>query len=285
MSFAKKLNFGIYCLLFFITSCNIINKHETVPVYIHIDKFTLTTDNNTEGANSINVSDAWINIDANPDEIYELPATFPELEIGKHKITVRPGIKINGIAAGRGIYPFYTSYEIDTILLSQSIIQIDPQIKYKDATQFSFIEDFEDPAFELYESKSNSDTTIIQLNDTFIQNNKVGAIFLDNDHDNFLCFTDSFTLPRNGTSIYLEMSYQNNIEFDVGVFSIYNQKTYIPVISIYPYISGRNKIYIDLTNTINSNYATYYKIYFQAIKPSSTINAEIILDDIKLLHF
>jgi hypothetical protein len=290
MSWVKKIILLIYSFLIFsFFSCDIINKHETIPTYLHIDNFSLTTDFTTQGSNSINVTDAWVSVDANPEEVYELPSTFPELESGKHRLTIGPGIKINGISASRGVYPFYQSYVIDTFLVSNTVMQINPKISYKTATQFAFIENFEDPAFN-FKITENSDTSILKVTDpdTTVHNNKVGAIYLDNIRKDFACATDSFDLPRTGSPIYLELSYQNNIEFNIGVYTkTTSQVIDIPVYTVFPHFQNKNKVYINLTYYINSSSSNvlYYKIYIKATNPGDVSFPVIYLDDIKLLHF
>jgi hypothetical protein len=290
MSNIKKIKFLIYSFVFFsFISCDAFNKHETIPTYIHIDNFSLSTEISTQGSNFTNISDAWVSVDADAEEVYELPSTFPELKIGKHKITVFPGIKINGIAANRCKYPFYTYYSIDTVLVSQAIIQINPKINYKPGTQFSFIENFESNA-SYFKTGGNSDTSIIRINDpdTSILNNKIGAIYLDDNHGFFECYTDSFNLPKNGTPVYLEMTYRNNTEFNVGIYAYsFNNLVEIPIYTVNPHFQNKNKVYIDLTFYINSSSgnATFFKIYIKATNPGNIINPLFYIDDIKLLHF
>ena len=92
----------LFLLLFFL-SCE---KADTngIPANIKINDVTLVGDS-TE-----NITDAWVYINDQLQGVYELPAQFPILNIGTHKLRVKAGIKDNGIASSRIPYPFYASY-------------------------------------------------------------------------------------------------------------------------------------------------------------------------------
>ena len=78
-----------------------------IPSYMTIENITLDQ-NSTH-----NITDAWVYIDDNLQGVYELPANFPLLAQGKHKLRVKAGIKDNGIAGTRIPYPFYSSYIVE----------------------------------------------------------------------------------------------------------------------------------------------------------------------------
>ena len=88
-----------------IISCEKANIDE-MPCYININDIELE-ENITN-----NITDAWVYIDDNLQGVYELPANFPVLANGKHKLRIKAGIKDNGIASTRITYPFYKSFII-----------------------------------------------------------------------------------------------------------------------------------------------------------------------------
>ena len=103
-------SFGFFATLLF-SSCELYNPSEPIPAYIHIEKFNLTTDYATQGSNSHKITDAWVYVDDQLIGCFELPATFPVITEGTHKVKIVAGIKVNGIASNRGQYPFYNPYE------------------------------------------------------------------------------------------------------------------------------------------------------------------------------
>ena len=113
------------------SSCNEFEGNQEIPAYIHIDTFLLTTDYEFEGAASHKITDAWIYIDGNVQGCYELPATIPVLERGKHELTLYPGIKLNGNSSTRSINPFYVPYTIEEYVFEEKVIDTVPTKKPK----------------------------------------------------------------------------------------------------------------------------------------------------------
>ena len=270
---------------FLIFSCEIINPEEDIPAYIRIDTFQLETNTLEQGTNSHKITDVWINIDGNFIGVFELPATFPVLAEGTHEVTIRAGIKVNGIAASRAIFPFYTHYIIDTNLTPELILQLSPKVEYSDETIFAWKEDFE--AGLSLDTTSISDIPIIQSNSVFFEGNKAGAIIFYDNHTIFECKShDAYELPKDNSKVFLELNYKNNNEFVIGVFANkLTQSIKLPIINIYPSGDKWNKIYIDLTYTTTSNPdAINFNIFIGAIKDENITKAEIYLDNIKLVH-
>ena len=84
-------------------SCRKFEGSQTIPAYIHIESIVVDslTDYFTYGSTTSKITDAWVYVDDDPIGCFELPATFPVLKHGPHKVTVYGGIMSNGIAAAR----------------------------------------------------------------------------------------------------------------------------------------------------------------------------------------
>jgi len=265
-------------------SCDKFGREESIPTYFTVDSLSFSSTYN-EGANTQNITDVWVNLDGSFIGVYELPATFPLLgEQGKHTIRLRPGIKKNGIDASRAVYPFYDSFLIDTNFIENVTIKLIPHFEYNKSTVFEWIEDFQDPGFTL-DRTSNSDTTLIRVTDTTNTNNRLGAFFLDDTHQQFEYISkNTFDLQAGQT--YLELDYKNNQIFMVGlIVNNVSSQDDVDLILINPkdYI---NKIYIDLSYIISQNLgAIDYGIYFRAVKQDDVDTAKIYIDNIKLVHF
>src|SRR5204863_2517430 len=119
----------------------------------------MTTDSITEGSNSINVADAWVYVDGTIIGTFELPALFPVLHSGSHRLTVRPGILIDGIASTRTVYPFYEGFDTVVNFESEKIVHAFPKIHYSSSANLTHIEDFDHVGTYIVRSAS-SDTTI-----------------------------------------------------------------------------------------------------------------------------
>ncbi|MEC9209962.1 MAG: hypothetical protein VX762_06010, partial [Bacteroidota bacterium] len=198
----------VLLLLISIFSCKKENINE-VPSYITIESITLD-ENSTH-----NITDAWVYIDDDLQGIYELPANFPLLAQGKHKLRVKAGIKDNGIAGTRVSYPFYSSYIVeDQEFTPEVTMAITPEVSYLESANF-FIEDFEGIGMDL-DTTSISDTSIIEF-DTGI--NKYGGGILIDSLSTFEITTDELNnLPQAGAPVYLELDYKCNTSFLVGIY-------------------------------------------------------------------
>lgn len=282
-------------LILSIFSCNLINPDEEIPTYFKIPKFKIETNLSNQGSNSDCITDVWVNIDGNLQGIYELPAKFPILASGNHEITLRAGIKNNGIAASRIIYPFYTFFVIDTILDVNKTMVIEPMSTYKNECVFIWTEDFENSGITL-KTTAKSDTSLIINTTEVFEGNNSGAIFLDNSHRLFECQAlDSVFLPRDNSPIFMEMNYKSNLVqasgsesmFIVGMF-ITNQQHVVqnPIIYINSTNNEWKKIYIDLSQMVIGNFdAKYFHLFIGASIDQSVNSAEIYIDNLKIIHF
>ena len=269
-----------------VNSCDIINPEEPVPSYIHIDKFTLNT-TSEQGSNSSKITDAWVYVDDQLIGAFELPATFPVLFDGTHNVKIKPGIKVNGIAATRAIYPFYTYYSADANLIKDSVITINPTITYNSATVFAWKEAFEDGGISI-ESTAFSDTIIEKTSDVneVFEGNYSGIVHLDENRTLYEGESiTNFDLPNGDAPVFLEMNYKTNSEIYMGLYA--NNSTQSTPFGIL-YLNKTdtwNKIYINLKDAVNNSIsATGFQVFFHIEKSSDVSNSTILLDNIKLVH-
>ncbi|MBT6688033.1 MAG: hypothetical protein HOB05_17070 [Bacteroidetes bacterium] len=288
MNLSKSLQLlYLFFVVFFTVSCELINPAEEIPSYIYVDEFTLSTNLLEEGENTHNINDVWIYIEGEFIGIFELPAEIPVLASGENEILLYPGIKVNGIAASRDKYPFYSNYTTSETLSpyesDEDILKLSPNVQYLSETVFEWIENFEDAGLTL-DTTYNSTTKIQIKNES---GNNFGFISLDDSHIDFECISnDAFVLPQNNTPVYLELDYKNNLNFQIGLIISNPSSTDIqPVISLNP-IENWNKIYIDLTYFVVQNInASSFIIFIAASKTDEIDTAEIYIDNLKLIHF
>ena len=117
--------------LVLITICISCEKEDIneIPSYMTIEEIILN-DNSTH-----KITDAWVYIDDNLQGVYELPANFPILEEGIHKLRIKAGIKDNGIGGNRIPYPFYSSYiKEEHAFNSETTTSITPTVSYLEST-------------------------------------------------------------------------------------------------------------------------------------------------------
>lgn len=278
-----------------VSSCNKFKGNQEIPAYIHVDTFLLTTNYAIEGAASHKITDVWLYIDNNLQGCYELPATIPVLERGKHVVTLYPGIKLNGISSTRTINPFYKPYIVEEFLLEEKKIDtILPSTTYysKDEStiEFRLKEDFERQI--TLETANGSDTTIIRTDrddpqnwdDEYNNSHYSGYVWIG-DTTNYFCLASEelYDLPDQGNSVFLEIDYKCNEIFEVGLFAKVGGIETIPLIYVNPSETW-NKIYVNLgPNITNTQQASYFKFYI-AGKVDEGSEAEYYFDNIKLVY-
>ena len=277
------------------SSCNKFEGSQEIPAYIHVDTFLLTTNYIYEGAASHNITDVWLYIDDNLQGCYEMPATIPVLERGKHKITIYPGIKLNGNSSTRTINPFYQPYIIEEFELKEKVVDtIYPATTYhpidESSINFKFMEDYESQI--QLEDEQNSQTSIIRTDrddperwdDQYNNSHYSGYVHLSDTITYFCVASDEYRdLPNQGNSIFLEIDYKCTDLFEVGLFAKISNVENLPLVYVNPSPKW-NKIYINLGPNITDNQdAEYFKFYI-AGRIDENSEAEYYFDNIKLVY-
>jgi hypothetical protein len=267
---------------------------ELIPSFISVESIDLVANPSIQhlhGSLSEQITDVWVYIaDAATQEFigaFELPSMIPVLKEGPHTVTLRAGIKINGISETRGIYPFYEDYKVEINLVRDSVIILKPRVSYSSTTQFPWVEDFEDGNSSLYPS-SRSDTTVLitdQPEEVF-EGDYSGKVRLDELRFFFEALTnEAYVLPKQGVDVYLEMDFKTDNEVVAGLFiNLYDQSVQSPVV-ILNETNEWKKIYINLLNAVNLyNNSINYNVFLTAVKDDAHTDATILVDNLKLVH-
>jgi len=272
-------------------SCNLINPVQPIPSYIRINSISLTAAGHPisqYGSISSKITDAWVYIDGHPIGAFELPAKFPVLWTGTHSVTIYPGIKVNGIAETRAIYPFYSSFVSNVNLVSDSIITIDPKtITYNTVPEWK--EDFEDAGVSLSTDTIYSNAYLKKTNDVtkVFEGNYSGIVDMDASHNLFRCKTiNSYSLPLADSPVFLEMNYKTNEEMLVGLYATNGSETERLEVLYINKTDTWNKIYINLKTAISNTslLSPTFQVFIEVQKSSDVSNPEILLDNLKLIY-
>jgi hypothetical protein len=279
------LLFLIYSVIF--SACN---PDEEVPGYIHIDKINFTTDYTKEGSARANIVDAWVYVDNSLQGIYKLPATFPILQSGVHDVKIKGGIIVDGIETARAPYPLFTFYETSVNFSANVVKSITPSVRYyndsdnNDGAVFSWLSDFETGI-----SLDSSDYSTVNIHTTsdsalVYEGNRSGVITLDSakDYANIVSH-DKFVLPKAGATVYLELNYNTNNDFVIGLKD--DQATELTILGLKDSKNTWKKLYLNLSTQVSSDLnAVNFQVFFKAAKSTSLTKANIYLDNIKLVH-
>ena len=257
-----------------------------IPTYFQINEIGFNDNINGETSTS-KISDVWFYVNDQKQGIYEMPCTFPVIGDGTNNIKIFSGIKVNGISASRDIYPFYESYDTTLNFISDSILSLVPTTKYKQNLNF-YSEDF-DGLGNNFDISINSDTNFISpfpTDSVYGELSNVGKVILQNPFLNFEATTfeiDDF--PSAGSPVYIELDYKNNSTFIIGAYVNFSQSVIKKsIIAINP-SEDWNKIYVNLTPTINESIgAQSLKVFISMLRPESMNSAELSIDNFKIIY-
>ena len=273
----KKITYLLIVLV--LASCQ---KEDTdgIPTYIKIENIYLG-----ENDSISTITDAWVYINGQLQGAYELPAKFPVLAKGNTNIKVYAGVKNNGIASDRLIYPFYSSDTINKVLTINSTTEIHPRVNIKENIDGQF-DDF-DPSYSF-----NSDTCFQVLSDGPYGN--YGSLSLSDSDSiliseiNYQDFPLSFdNVPQQGSPTYMELDYKSNTSFLVGVYINYPNSPTLEkrLLWINPK-EDWNKIYIDLTQTVSEAIgAETFSIFIRMQRDNDLDENKLDFDNIRIIHY
>jgi len=276
----KKIAY--FLILTVLTSCQ---KEETggIPAYLKIENISLGENDFTSA-----ITDAWVYINGQLQGVYELPAKFPVLEQGNANIKVYAGIKNNGISSDRVIYPFYSADTINKVLTINSTTEIYPTVNMKVNIEGKF-EDFEsgysfnsDTRFQKLANGPYGDYGSLSLNSL----SDADSIFFT--EINYKDFPLSFdNVPQQGSPTYLELDYNSNTTFLVGMYITSPNSPTIEreLLWINPK-DAWNKIYVDLTQWVSEAIgAETFSIFIRMQRDSNLVQNKLDFDNIRIIHY
>jgi hypothetical protein len=292
----KKLLF-ISAVIVIFSSCKKIYPDPSIPSYIYLNAFDYQANTlvDTSASKSSSIENVWVYADNELIGAFVLPAKVPILKKGKVFLSIRPGVKQNGITNTRIAYPFYTPYADSTMLYVDSVLRLNLTTQYFDYTNLAFNEYFEKNTvnFEQYTiGKGVNMKRTSVLSKDYFEGADSGEILLSGKDSLFdIQSSKSFTLPIGGREVYLEMNFKSPIAFDFGlVANAFTGKTKSVIYTFNPSYDDAGtlvwkKIYIDMASVITQNStATDFRIYFYGVQSSTAADARILFDNIKVAH-
>ncbi|MFK7783489.1 MAG: hypothetical protein AB8B56_00160 [Crocinitomicaceae bacterium] len=289
----KSVFFLWISLAFMVSSCI---KNNPAPSWIEIKEWQLVSNpNSASSAGELrhNITDVQVVINNKFIGIFEVPCKVPVLTSGESIIRLLPVIRNNGISATKKVYPFLEPYELDTLLVKNGTISINPSTRYFENLDF-WIEDFENATSAITQDQGSA-ITIDQVSDPLIADmfsgNKFGRISLNQANDFWIGYTDDQTLvlPK-GQDVYMEIDFHNTNRIKTGLLAIGpNGIKENPNIQLNTQDEAEvvwKKVYIDLREIVSSSQdAEYFELTFEAILDESDVTGVVNLDNIKLIHF
>lgn len=249
--------------------------NDGIPFFLQIDSTILTTDASTEGFNTQGITDVWVEAGANNLGAFEIPTKLPVLMNGNINFVISAGIKINGIANNRSIYPFYSPDTFSIRASLDTLYRHTPNFKYKAGVRFARLQNFD----------VENDFSLMDVNsDSSIYGARCGMITvlpLDSAKEakQQLTFTSEL-----GQQVWLEFDYKCSVPFYAGIYANYTaaSPTRIPIVFVNQK-SSWNKMYIKLTDAANYYQGDSYNVYFEALKPFGSAGGRVFIDNVKVV--
>jgi len=280
------MKYIIFFVSFALTFVSCI-KNNPDPSFIEIKKFTLETNTNGNNAGVLteNISNGWVYVNDKLLGVFELPCRVPVLATGTVSIRVYPTILNNGISATKKIYPFLEPHDENIVLIQNEVVTINPKTKYYSNVKF-WIEDFESATMAI-SSGSPSPASVIQVSNA---SNTYGRVFLNASQNEWNAYTNQAVSFPLGSAVYLEIDYYNTTKIVTGMIALKQDGTQDNHVNIAMNAQAPSKvvwkkIYIDLQEVAGYSGGFEFLQTFQAKLADGQTEAEVWIDNIKVVHY
>jgi hypothetical protein len=282
---ARLLQYVLIICLAFCFSCKKLSPKIDIPAYISIPyynvNYTGTYANGGPGTANHKFTDVDVSVNGTNIGIFPLPAKIPIQQSGSNRVSIKPVIKVNGVATVRTDYS--PMQLIDTVLTLEEgkLTEFIPTFDYyHSGVIFYWVE-----SFDVFGSSVVGDSAIHVQSAEKFEGSKAMEVELRNGQTKCIGHSSTtFPLPTSSQMLYLEVNYKCNQKFTVGLAA--------PGFAEYREVGGANasadwnKIYFFLTPAASGlpTYTSYY-VYFK-FESDGTVqndNPRLFLDNIKVV--
>ncbi|MEI8117311.1 MAG: hypothetical protein WCH03_07210 [Flavobacteriia bacterium] len=268
-------------------------KNNPNPSWIAVNPFVLVANpslSGSEGQLSQDIRDVWLYIDDQMIGCFQTPFKIPILKDGNVNIKIYPAVRNNGIASDKKIYPFMNFYEINSKLVKDQTLTVNPVTNYVDNLNF-WIEDFEDASIKIQDDPNTSIASLFVSSDNLTPFNgfNYGKVVLNETDSVWVAnTTEQLSIPKN-KPCFIEVDYYNTNTFVQGFLALslngnfyqdnagFNEQTFNAV--------KWKKMYIELTELIgNSINGSNFVQTFKANLDSLQTETFICIDNIKIVY-
>lgn len=274
------------CWILLFAACK---KSDEVPAYVVIPSVTVDA-TSAEGGGTSKITDVWVSVNDRSLGVWELPARVPVLASGSNKISIAAAVKQNGAFDDRLRYPFYRAYDAQVELAPETSVTLAPVVTYTEPLSIWW-EGFNEGSNQ-FNIPEESDTTLLLYTaasnpDIILDGSSCGGFVLTPERPLMSMYTDENFTPTSGPA-FLELDYSTDIEFTIGFRYVDNgtQRGEAWLILVPTASEGGlrwNKVYIDVSNFMNTAGISNRNFYLAAALPSGRNSAHVYLDNFKLV--
>lgn len=268
-------------------------KNNPDPSWIEVNPFVLVSNpslSGSEGQLTKDFRDVWLYIDDQMIGCFQTPFKIPILKEGNVNIKIYPAVRNNGIATDKKIYPFMNVYEINSKLVKNQTLTVNPVTSYVNNSNF-WIEDFEDASIKIQDDPNTSLASLFISSDNLTPFNgfNYGKVVLTELDSVWVANTTEQLPIAKNKPCFMEVDYYNTNSFVQGFLALNTNG------SIYQDNAGFNeqpvntvkwkKMYIELTELIgNSANGSNFIQTFKAKLDSLQTVTFICIDNIKIVY-
>jgi hypothetical protein len=262
---------ALIVLLLSIDACKMPN--DGYPVYMRIDTVALVT-SPSEGWNTHNITDVWVEANADNLGVYEYPVEFPVLQENQIRFLFQAGVKANGFTSARVVYPFYAADTLTVDAKRLDKLNYKPTFRYRQGVNFVFNEDFEfGNQFSVFMDKA-SDGDVAYGNSS-------GKLQLGVSQTSKETQMASGVIIQGGGEVWAEFDYKSDASFEVGIYAGVDR--YSKVV-LFPKQTW-SKLYLNLSQEVGYNSGSQFNLFFNLVKPDGATTANVWIDNVKILKF
>lgn len=260
---------------------------EMAPAFILVEDFNFTVGGN--GSETTDITEVWAFFDDNTFiGAFPLPARIPINALGSQTIRLEAGVRQNGISATPDIYEFYTPVTRTLDLVPGEAIDLGVlPITYRSDVKTAVFEDFEFGTNRVFTEVVIGEATFTRVEDVVRSGSFSGRLQLNEDEPliELATFQQLQGLIDVRPYVWLELDFRSEAPVVWGVTGnrgIENVRVFDPG------FSPRNewtKIYFNLSEVIVLANLEEFQLILSALLPPNVTEAEVYLDNIKLLYF
>ena len=259
---------------------------EMAPAFVTVEDLDLVTPG-LSGSTS-DITEVWAFANEQFVGSFRLPARIPIFFAGETNLSFQAGVRRNGISATPEIYDFYAPATRTIELTPGETIDLGRlEINYRDDVQFGFIEDFE-PETERVFTTRLSGTEELNAQSTVVRSGLASGKFTLTEDSPLLELATNKQLTglfQARPYVWLEVDFLSEAPVAWGVIGQQNNMEVRPFDPTFLPRSTWTKIYFDMSEVVAVSQLDELEVFLSGILLSENPEAEVYLDNIRLLYF
>lgn len=282
-------------LLATLSSCDLINPKESLPMYIEVVSPEVLLDSSRNLRSDLGVRDLWVSQGSEFQGAFTKGMVFPVFEGESDMYDIGGGVFVSGISGNRTRYPFWGSIAQEIPFQALDTVRLSPVYRYfpRDTIlEYAFEETFEAGQPRFVSNPLTGRIATVPINrvtgDVFEGTYAGVARFTANDSILELVSQDELVLPTSGQSdTWLELTFRNTIPFTVGLSYREPGGTIVGLTEAGVFFDSDEwtTVYVPFTDGIRETGSTrpVFRVWMFANGGGS--EGEIRIDYIRLIHF